>query len=78
MLSIRGMDLIGRNLSGTTDVAVVTRQARLINQPQEGLEIILELRKSPLDSNNLYRARACLLAANVHSAGLGPIMVSAD
>lgn len=31
MLSIHGMDLIGRNLSGTTDVAVVTRQARLIN-----------------------------------------------
>ncbi len=76
MLSIRVVDLMGRDLNGKTQVAVVTRQAKRIHQSQEGLEVIFELKKEPLESHNLYQARVSLLTANTHSASLKPIMVS--
>lgn len=76
MLSIRSVELIGRNLCGTADVAIVTRQAKRIEQPQMGLEVFFLLKKEPREGHNMYQAQASLLSANIHSATLKPIMVS--
>ena len=46
MLSVSSLaDKLGYKISGTTDVAIVLRRAAQINQPANGLRIVLELKK---------------------------------
>ena len=76
MLSLEGPSLIGHNLIGTTDVAIVTRQAHRQQKPQMGLLIMFELKKKALDSRCAYQASASLIAATIHSPDERPVMVS--
>ncbi|KAK9833492.1 hypothetical protein WJX84_004940 [Apatococcus fuscideae] len=78
MLSLEGLSLIGHNLRGTTDVAIVTRQAHRQQKPQMGLLIMFELKKKALESRCAYKASASLIAASIHSPDERPVMVLTD
>ncbi|KAL3151394.1 hypothetical protein ABBQ38_013222 [Trebouxia sp. C0009 RCD-2024] len=78
MLSVSSLaDKLGYEISGTTDVAVVLRHAARINQPANGLRIVLGLKKKR-DSSNHFQAMITLLLSNLLSCPLKPIVVLTD
>ena len=73
LLSYDGSAL-GRKLTGTTDVVVVSRGTVKGHQKEVGLVLLFELRKK-VDAASVAQAQLGLLLANIHSPELRPVMV---
>lgn len=78
MLSVSSYaDKLGYEIVGTTDVAVVLRPAAQIDQPANGLRIVLELVKER-DDRKHFQAMITLVLSNLHSCPLKPIVILTD
>ena len=67
----------GYEFAGTTDVAIVLRQAARIGQPATGLRVVFELKKKHSNDDH-YQALITLLMSNVLSGPLKPIVILTD
>ena len=76
LLSYDGMETLGRNFRGTTNVVVADRVAIRARLPGRGMRLLFELKKK-LEDRDIIQAQASLLLANLHSPELRPVMVSA-
>ncbi len=68
---------LGYEFSGTTDVAIVHKQAARLHQPACGLRIVFELKEKPSRENH-YQALITLLLSNQLSGRLKPIVIVTD
>lgn len=75
LLDCTAVGVFGRNLKGTTDVVVASRQAVLGDMPHVGLHLMWELKKSVPTAEDGYRAMTVLLAGALMSPDHKPIMV---
>ena len=78
MLSVKSLaKQLGYEFSGTTDVAIVLRQAACIDQLANGLRIVFELKKKASRDDH-YQALITLLLSNQLSGCLKPIVIVTD
>lgn len=66
---------LGKKFKGNTDVAVSSRQCVIIDMPETGLQLMLELKKGSFSKHDGYQAMAALLIGNLLSPSQRPIMV---
>ena len=77
LLSYDGLETLGRNFRGTTDVLVANRSAIRARQPGLGMRLLFKLKKVIKDSDVIH-AQASLLLANLHSPDTRPMLVSLE
>lgn len=77
LLSYDGLETLGRNFRGTTDVLVANRSAVRALQPERGMRLLFELKKE-VTKSDVIKAQARLLLANLHSPDSRPMMVSLE
>ena len=75
MLSYDCEPILGKNVRGTTDVAICTRGSVKTHSPQIGIRLAMELQKK-VDATAVAQGRATLLLANFHAPHLKPVVVS--
>ncbi len=78
MLNIKSLaKQLGYEFSGTTDVAIVIKQAAYVHQPAVGLRIVFLLKKKA-SREDYYHALITLLLSNQLSGSLKPMVVVTD
>lgn len=75
LLSFAGMETLGFNFKGTTDVVVATCEAIRGLLPNQGIRLLFDLKKE-VTKLTAFQAQARLLLANLHSLKARPVMVS--
>ena len=75
MLSYDSEPILGKNVRGTTDVAICTRVSVKTFSPQLGVRLALVLKKR-VNTAAVAQARATLLLANCHAPEMKPVVVS--
>ena len=77
LLSYDGLETLGRNFRGTTDVLVADSSAVRALQPELRMRLLFELKKGVVNSD-VIRAQASLVLANLLSPDTRPMMVSLE
>ena len=77
LLSFDGLETLGFNFRGTTDVLVATRAAIRNDVPNKRMLLLFELKKK-VTTSAVYQASIKVLLANLHSPETKPAMVSLE